>query len=235
MRPLLQILSILEFDEVLAPLYAVAIRNSCIGPQRFENNFRGLLRSYARRLKEEALDSLEYLSARLVLSRARMLAIAIVEKHRNQASLQDVVKDRVIEGTTHEPEDIPEAEEENITGYEIVLADLARMRDFWIESSAFLTLRTELRKFVEDAKEYATQARPVVLDQPDRNQKSPIFQWAQQFIEAPFGLSTFILLLWGSKSPCPNGMENIEWQCVCNSYSDIKVSDLSNNLPRNAG
>jgi len=215
------LLSMLEVDEVLTPLYVAAIQDASIGPQRFENNFRRLLKLYAGRLKEEAHDSLEYLAAGLVLSKARTLAEAIVEKYRNQPSPQDAGKDSVMKDTVRQPEELSE-DEEDVTSYEGVLEDLAKVRKFWSGSDAFLTLRAELTRFVGNTEKSTAESQPVLLGQADITQKSQTPERAQWFFAALLRLYHFPLLHRGQKSPCPPGIEQIEWQCVCISSLDFK-------------
>lgn len=73
-----EVLSIFRDDGILQPLYTTAIYGP-IGPRKFGNTFRRLLKSFSENLKDEAQDRLDSLAARLVALNVRDIADAILE------------------------------------------------------------------------------------------------------------------------------------------------------------
>ena len=66
--------SIIQDDELLAPLYESARNDIKIGPNRLRRHTRGALKAFAENLKEEADDHLQFQASRLVHARARYAA-----------------------------------------------------------------------------------------------------------------------------------------------------------------
>jgi hypothetical protein len=64
-------------DDILIPLYQTCFTSKDIGKQRFEDNFRRLLKIYARDLEAEVSDPLEVKAAAFMRSRARRIAFNI--------------------------------------------------------------------------------------------------------------------------------------------------------------
>lgn len=141
-----ELISLLQDDDVLRPLYLTAISSANIGPQRFFNNFRRLLKRYSENLNEEASDRLDYLAAQLVAVKARHVAQSILEKF-----LGDAPQLSPMETTTHYStgkQDENSDEEDPVVDEEI-FQHLVIPRDFLVRSVAFKTLKDELEKFVK--------------------------------------------------------------------------------------
>ena len=162
-----EVLSILQSDEVLVPLYITAVRSAFIGPHRFVRNFRRLLKLYSEHLKEDARDSLDYLAARLVAFKARYLADSILEKFGNDSNSQSLSPGRFArfdvdaEGEPEVNEDKSDGEDD-LVSYEGIVEDLAKVRDFLTASDAFRTLRIQLQEFVTQSKSSTAKTLPVV-------------------------------------------------------------------------
>jgi hypothetical protein len=76
-----QFVSLLVNDDVLKPLFPIAIGNGKIGPERFVRNFRRLLKIFARDLKIEAQQPLHKLAASFVESQATYVAQSIGKRY----------------------------------------------------------------------------------------------------------------------------------------------------------
>lgn len=140
-----ELLLILQGDEVLRPLYIAAIQGD-IGPQRFVNNFRRLLKAYSKNLKEEAGDRLDHLAAQLVAIKARYLAESILDNFcENTAAAK--LPSKEMESTAKDDNSDDDDEEEPVVDEEI-FQDLTIVREFLIDSNAFKTLRSQLQQFV---------------------------------------------------------------------------------------
>jgi hypothetical protein len=203
------LLSMLEEDEVLVPFYKAAIQSASIGPQRFENKFRRLLRSYSANLKEEAHDSLEHLASRLVVFKARFLSKSIVDKYMGPIS-------KTIETKSEHQEDASDEENEDDASYESVFEDLTKVREFWHESNAFEILCKDLGKFV--AKSDVTMKVP---SPPSVAESSVITPMAQNDRLGHHGIADVfsslynVFLLTGIMiREGPPRLERIEWRCV---------------------
>jgi len=149
-------LSILQEEEVLVHMYAFAISNPGIGPNRLRRCIRGALKSFAEHLKEEANDHLEFQISRLVHAKARYAArcIASGENKRQQARVRGTPREHTNRGldssseeeTTERPVDAPNLE------------DLEAFRRFLTESDAYATLQVDIHAFCT---EYSTTPRDI--------------------------------------------------------------------------
>jgi hypothetical protein len=145
-----ELLAIFRDDEVLQSLYATAIHGK-IGPRKFANNFRRLLKIYSENLKEEANDRLDYLAAQLVALKARHIAEAIVERYQTvlAPTLSDgepAIPDKRNDSSSDEDEHFQPGVDES------VFDELTNFRDFLVESAAFKEFRTSLQQFVSSPK-----------------------------------------------------------------------------------
>jgi hypothetical protein len=132
--------SIFSENEVMLPLYEIALTSPAIGPDRLQRNLRRLFKSYSEHLKDEAADQFEYLAAQLVAMRSRGLSKSIVEKLRS---------DPVPLRTTDHGHDSDSSDDEAPAGPvdEQAWADLDSFRKFLVESEAFETLQAQLLAF----------------------------------------------------------------------------------------
>ncbi|KAH6878149.1 hypothetical protein BKA58DRAFT_89653 [Alternaria rosae] len=149
-----ELLSIFRDDEVLYPLYTTAI-HGVIGPRKFVNTFRRMLKAFADKLKDEAQDRLDFLAARLVALKAREIADAILEIHQLGKAPDLVVVEgkrvTILERDDEDSSDEDEQEETNVdeTGFE----DLTNVREFLVQSAAFKLLRTDLQYYVSSKRQ----------------------------------------------------------------------------------
>jgi hypothetical protein len=74
-----ELVSLLLNDEHCKPLYSTALESPKIGGQRFETNFRRLLKKFAVDLKKEAKDPLQVRAAKFVGAQASLVAGNILE------------------------------------------------------------------------------------------------------------------------------------------------------------
>jgi tetratricopeptide (TPR) repeat protein len=72
-----EFVSFLLNDAILQPLYQLCFESDRIGAQRFENNFRRLLKLFANDLRSEAQDKVQKSAVYFVRSRARNIAHCI--------------------------------------------------------------------------------------------------------------------------------------------------------------
>ncbi|KAH7079112.1 hypothetical protein BKA63DRAFT_258683 [Paraphoma chrysanthemicola] len=135
------LISIFHEDEVLLPLYQSAVMNPSIGHERLERNLRRLLKAYARQVKGEAGDHIEYLASHLVLVKAPWLARSIVEKLQTQPECE---RSDSVERDSESSEDEAEKRPVNEAAFE----NLSTLRDFLTKSQAFEVLRAQVHAFV---------------------------------------------------------------------------------------
>jgi hypothetical protein len=217
-----ELVLILQDDEVLRPLYVAAIRSDIIGPQRFANNFRRLLKRFSENLKDEARDRLDYLAAQLVALKARYLAKSILEKF-----LEDTVvpkptpKEMDLDLESPKKDDSSDEEEPDESNFQ----DLVIVREFLVESHAFQYLRSQLRQFVLPPKStMKTQVKQdkdvsIVQSYTKINDKAllnhvKLFMPKFHFF---FGrvLNGLLLQLGISEPSCPPQKDRVRWKCVC--------------------
>jgi hypothetical protein len=137
-----ELIRTLQDDENLVPLYKLAIRDVTIGRSKLERNLRRIFKEYAEHLGDLAGDRLEYLTSRLMLSKARSVARSIVEKYDtdvpiycNKSSMQEQ------EQSNHE-----ETEAQFVDQTEIY--DLEFFRDFPVSSEAMEMLHKQIKSFI---------------------------------------------------------------------------------------
>ncbi|CAN9296463.1 unnamed protein product [Alternaria alternata] len=140
-----EVLSIFRDDKILQPLYTTAIYGP-IGPRKFGNTFRRLLKSFSENLKDEAQDRLDFLAARLVALKVRDIADAILERYQpGHAPALDAD-----EGKGQLPLDYDDQDPSDEDAYvdETIFGDLTNVREFLVQSAAFKLLQTNLQRFV---------------------------------------------------------------------------------------
>ncbi|KAI4703158.1 hypothetical protein J4E81_002035 [Alternaria sp. BMP 2799] len=142
-----ELLSIFRDDSALQPLYAKAIHGA-IGPRKFVNAFRRLLKAFADRLKDEAQDRLDFLAARLVALKAREISEAILEIYQlGKAPELDVPEQK--ESAFTLPDDSSDEDEHEETNVdENIFEELTNIREFLIQSAAFKLLQADLQGYL---------------------------------------------------------------------------------------
>jgi hypothetical protein len=138
-------ISILQDDELLAPLYEVARNNTKIGSNRLRRHIRGALKAYAENLKEEANDHLEFQASRLVDARAGYAArcIASGKDQHHRPPIPGRARDQASENFEDSSEE--EAMERPVEVTD--LGDLQAFRVFLTKSDAYATLQLDLHAF----------------------------------------------------------------------------------------
>jgi hypothetical protein len=76
-----ELVALLANDDVLMPLYPVALQSKRIGAERFKKKFRRLLKIYSTDLMKETQDASRILSAQLVRAHARHAAAALCARY----------------------------------------------------------------------------------------------------------------------------------------------------------
>ncbi|KAI4911823.1 hypothetical protein J4E90_006640 [Alternaria incomplexa] len=162
-----ELLSIFRDDDNLQPLYTTAI-HGIVGPRRFANTFRRLLKAFADRLKDEAQDRLDFLAARLVALKAREISEAILERYQlGKAPELDELEEREVTLSRPDDQDSSDEDEYEETNVdETVFEELTNIREFLIQSAAFRLLRADLQNFVS-AKRWSR--KPTIVQQDDMN------------------------------------------------------------------
>jgi hypothetical protein len=167
-----ELLSIFQDDELMQPMYTAAIYGS-IGPQKFRNKFRRLLKVFSENLKDEAQDRLDFLAARLVALKARDIADAIVERYQlSHAPMLDAEEERestLSKSDDQDPSDDDEQQETCID--ETIFGELTNVRGFLVQSKAFEMLRTNMQQFVSLRK---AQPRTLFRQTNHTDPESPI-------------------------------------------------------------
>jgi hypothetical protein len=147
------LLSIFRDDELLQPLYTIAIHGA-IGPRKFANAFRRLLKAFAERLKDEAQDRLDFLAARLVALKAREISEAILELYQlGKAPELDEGEEREDAALDREDQDSSDEDEQETNVDETIFEELTNVREFLVQSTAFKLLRTDLQYFVSSKRQ----------------------------------------------------------------------------------
>lgn len=220
-----ELVSILQNDEVLQPLYTAAIRSEVIGPQRFANNFRRLLKKYSENLKDEALDRLDYLAARLVALKARHLAESILEKFLvDTVAPKQTPKETDPDFESTRRHDSSDEEEEQVAD-ESNFQDLIIARQFLVESKAFQILRSQLRQFVLPPKSITKkqmnqsgdpgfeQSYTEINDVAVSSHAKVFEPRIQSVLERV--LNGLLSQIGISEPPCSPQKERVRWKCKC--------------------
>lgn len=218
-----ELVSILQADEELQPLFTAAIRSDIIGPQRFANNFRRLLKRYSGNLKDEAKDRLDYLAAQLVALKARQIAESILRAFHQDTVVPKLARRETeldLESSRH---DDSSDEEEHSVVEERDFQDLTNAKEFLVESNALQILRSELREFVHPPKSIKKQVKqsrepsfePVSTEINEATFLNyPKFFTAQVHSALERVLNGILLQLGISESPCPPQKRRVRWKCV---------------------
>ncbi|KAI4929398.1 uncharacterized protein J4E92_005062 [Alternaria infectoria] len=162
-----EVLSIFRDHEALHPLYTIAIEGA-IGPRKFVNAFRRLLKAFADRLKDEAQDRLDVLAARLVALKAREISEAILERYElGKAPELDAPEER--ESAFTLPDDSSDEDEHGETNVdETIFEELTNIREFLIQSAAFKLLQADLQDYLLSKRR---SKKPSIVRQADLDQE----------------------------------------------------------------
>jgi hypothetical protein len=153
------LLSIFRDDEFLQPLYTIAIHGA-IGPRKFANTFRRLLKAFAERLKDEAQDRLDFLAALLVALKAREISEAILELYQlGKAPELDADEKRGDGAPEREDQDSSDEDEQETNVDETIFEELTNVREFLVQSAAFKLLQTDLQRFVLSKRQSKKQSK----------------------------------------------------------------------------
>jgi len=147
-----ELLSIFRDDNILQPLYTTAI-HGIVGPRKFANTFRRLLKAFADRLKDEAQDRLDFLAARLVALKAREISEAMLERYQlGKAPELDVPEGG--ESAFTLPDDSSDEDEHEETNVdETIFEELTNIREFLIQSAAFKLLQADLQNYLSSKRQ----------------------------------------------------------------------------------
>ena len=137
--------SILQNDELLAPLYESARNNIRIGPQKLRRHVRGAIKTFAEQLEEEASDYLQHAASRLVQARAHYAArfIASGEDRKDHSPASGEPSDQI----SNDLEDSSEEETAERPADHTGLEDLQAFHLFLTGSDAYTTLQADIHAF----------------------------------------------------------------------------------------
>ncbi|GKT97673.1 nucleoside phosphorylase domain protein [Colletotrichum tofieldiae] len=169
-------------DEVLLLLINQSAEKDFIEPNRMRNNFRRLLQHYAKDLKLEAKNSEHRVAAAFVGQFATKIAIELFSRfpaaqrklsidiasrpelidnrQKVEEFLKNLFRTEEIRDNSDNEEGIEEVGAEEDVQYDGSLRELHHITEFFVQSSAFLTLRQKLHDFVHPS--MTTELRAVV-------------------------------------------------------------------------
>lgn len=214
------ILSLLQTNVLMVPLYQAAIKLRDFGPINLQQHLESLLVAYAYDLDDEATSELEHLLSRLVSSRAAFIAREIVANYRagfaqrQHSQIEDM--DRQVK-----EEDDPMSEKTH--------PNLKAVRRVLIESHAFISFRQRLTSLVYPTSSQIPSCVPVerieenaayttnlacessAMDGPGvtgkRTQAGFLQQWHKIFTEFLVGAGCL-------EPPLNRGWLRLRWRCV---------------------
>jgi hypothetical protein len=206
---------LLGSEPCLVSLYGACFASANIGAQRFEDNFRRLLKIYARDLQAEAKDQLQAKAAQFVRPRARRVASNIRRNFDPQdaalklplSNLEDGrARKRLLEDfltgaplADHDStadEDSQWHDSDSDLEIEEELPTLAMVKGFLLSSKAFEQLKVNFRQFVFPSSKMDETALPHSI--PMR-----IF------------VKLFLKVFCKPEGPLSPGWQRIRWKCVC--------------------
>lgn len=235
-----ELVSLLTEDDVLKSLHKDGLQSGRIRADRFENNYRRLLKIFSRDLNEEAHDVLEKAAAALVGSSTKYVASFIRKEHdpyySERTRQMDGLKCRPIEQGQLDLErylqQLHDARPESVNsgpsrvaahkddGYdsssseddfdEGQLINLSRVKDFMVSSNAFEQLRNNLQQFVH----------PPATNSQRRN-RQPLSWTARLSCCQTFSVWPLIASL--LETPVTPGIRRIRWQCVCTPWAVLNI------------
>ncbi|KAJ5389236.1 uncharacterized protein N7496_000304 [Penicillium cataractarum] len=154
-----ELVGIFFYDRRMSSLYVQAIVEKKISPDRFVRNFRRLIKGFAMNLKDEAREAIEFDLAKLIATRACLIAdkigskleLGYMDEWPYTPAARNVGRDLTayIKAKPSIPEEILESSsDEDEEHLETFLALVSHGRSFILESAAFDNLRKELEEFV---------------------------------------------------------------------------------------
>ena len=155
-----EFVSLLLNDDTLGPLFATAVERKGIGPERFVNNLRRLLKLYGKNLRNEAQEHLQVLAAQLVQSRARLISYSVRKFYDPvyEMTTQDWIQPSNISqqkldhflqhGGVATEVDSADSDNDNIN-QEQELTTLQGVKAFMLAGTAWRDFQNRLRNFVE--------------------------------------------------------------------------------------
>ncbi|KAL1611350.1 hypothetical protein SLS59_000068 [Nothophoma quercina] len=126
-------------DKPLGTLYRIALDHPSIGAEKLQRKLCRLFKIYAKYLKDEAKDQLEFLASRLVSKKSRYLARSVVEAFSARSEQDESLED-------DKSSDDEETGKRPVN--EEVFEDLVSFREFLVGSEAFEKLHNQLQSFV---------------------------------------------------------------------------------------
>lgn len=140
--------SILQQNELLAPLYKYARNNTTIGPNKLRRHLRGALKTFASNLEGEANDLFEIQVSSLMHAKAHHAARRLANEEDKSQQLQ-------APGLDHgqASEELEDSSEDSSEDEMMEADDAAEFRDlkrfclFLTESGAYATLQADIRAF----------------------------------------------------------------------------------------
>ena len=126
-------------DSVLHDLYSVGLHDAKIGRDRFQRNFRRLLKQFALDLKLEATDREQFRAANFISNQSGAVSREICVRVAGPKKTPQIPRDQE-DSSNEEAEDPPSEDEEY---------SLSQVKQFILSSFAFAAFRDNLRNFVQ--------------------------------------------------------------------------------------
>lgn len=195
-----ELVSLLLNDEYLKPLYSKALESPKIGRQRFETNFRRLIKKFAVDLRKEAKDPLQVQAAKFVGAQASLVAANIREALQTHGGTKFLPILADLEaGLAENPSIVAEEEQQymldlsirkwismtDTSSYPEVsqvpdtddadLSSLVEVKQFILSSDAFVALRHNFTNFVHPPIEPSSEeaGQDIVSEEKTKHESMP--------------------------------------------------------------
>ncbi len=231
-----ELVAMLGGDSILQPLCEEALENEAIGLERFRNNFRRLLKTYATDLGNEAQQPLHILATKFVRSHAAYIAQAVVrsqstsseqiqseiadpssdlsEKDRS-TQVEEFLRTLVREPQGYEKGDMDSSDDEDET--EEHLTTLRDVKGFLLDGEPYKKFQENVRRFVQKDKIRASAGEAVHQEESVEKPGSA----SMRLLRMSPNLSSVNRKLkkWARPAVKP-GYRRVEWICV--SFCNIR-------------
>ncbi|KAF2789283.1 hypothetical protein K505DRAFT_204389, partial [Melanomma pulvis-pyrius CBS 109.77] len=206
-----KLLALYQKDADLIPLYRRVIEDTSREPERLRRNSKRLFKKYARSLKGEEADELEFLASQLVSLKAAFLSQHIVEVCVEIAAKLKKKTPQVVQDSIGDRENERNDEGEQATSVDdINCGDL--FREFVASSIAFNTFRTEMANLALPKPSRTT--KKVVVDKKD------VMEYVQTKTAVIAGrilhiLKESLVATGYLEPPLKPRMVRLRWECRC--------------------
>jgi hypothetical protein len=225
---------IFQEDVEFVRLYRWALKDTSMGPVRLQRNIARLLHFFAKDLRREASGGLETEASRFVRSKAQYVAHCIVEECNDTPIPLISGKQRDTDGYNKQQDDAyyefeerqPKANDdldEVAPVDEDYFEDLAMLRIFLVESSAFQMFRARLNKFVLPKDSHQ---RDLDLPQDGHPINAPWPRFWQLENSTRRTVKATLVAIGCLEPPLQPGLIRLRWQCVSPLVAEIAARRL---------